>query len=180
VVPFELNSNSPAQVVVNYQGQISAPQTVPTSAAAPGVFTLNGSGTGAVLAVNLADKSVNDANHPAMAGSSVLLYLTGAGQTNPPGTNGQLAGNSPPLPLLPVTATIGGKSVTPSYAGSAPGIVQGVIQVNLQIPAGLTAGPVPIQLAVGGANTQSSMTIWVANPATSSQPSAMNHPPGRR
>ena len=180
VVPFELNSNSPAQVVVNYQGQISAPQTVPTSAAAPGLFTLNGSGTGAVLAVNLADKSVNDANHPAMAGSSVLLYLTGAGQTNPPGTNGQLAGNSPPLPLLPVTATIGGKSVTPSYAGSAPGIVQGVIQVNLQIPAGLTAGPVPIQLAVGGANTQSSMTIWVANPATSSQPSAMNHPPGRR
>jgi uncharacterized protein (TIGR03437 family) len=164
IVPFAVNSNSPAQVVVNYQGLISSTFTVPTSAAAPGLFTLNGSGSGAVLAVNLADNSVNDANHPAKAGSSVLLYLTGAGQTNPPGTDGHVA--AVPLPQLnfPVTATIGGKSVTPSYAGAAPGIVEGVTQVNLQIPAGLN-GSVAIQLAVGGANTQSGTTIWVTDPS---------------
>jgi trimeric autotransporter adhesin len=180
VVPFEVNPNSPAQVVVNYQGQISQTLTVPTTAAAPGVFTLNGSGTGPVLAVNLADSSVNDANHPAKAGTSVLLYLTGAGQTNPPGTNG-LPGAVPlPQPNFKVTATIGGQAVTPSYAGAAPGVVAGVLQVNLQIPTGLTAGAVPIQLAVGGANTQSGTTIWVANPATSTQPSAMNEPVRRR
>jgi uncharacterized protein (TIGR03437 family) len=163
VAPFELNANSPAQVVVNYQGQISSTFTVPTSAAGPGVFTLDGSGKGGVLAVNLADNSVNDANHPAKAGTSVLLYLTGAGQTNPPGTNGHLA--AVPLPQLSflVTATIGGKSVTPSYAGAAPSVVEGVTQVNLAIPSGLTAGQVSIQLAVGGANTQSGTTIWVAN-----------------
>jgi uncharacterized protein (TIGR03437 family) len=161
VVPFATSSNSPAQVVVNYQGQISSTFTAPTSAAAPGVFTLNGSGSGAVLAVNLADSSINDANHPAKAGTSVLLYLTGAGQTNPPGTDGHLA--TVPLPLVnfPVTATIGGKAVTPSYQGAAPGVVEGVTQVNLQIPSGLPPGAVSIQLAVGGANTQSGTTIWV-------------------
>jgi uncharacterized protein (TIGR03437 family) len=163
VVPFGLNPNSPAQVVVNYQGQISSAKTVPASAAAPGVFTLNGSGSGAVLAVNVADNSVNDANHPAKAGSSVLLYLTGTGQTNPGGTDGHLAAVPLPLVNFPVTATIGGQSVKPSYAGAAPGIVEGVTQVNLTIPSGLTAGQVPVQLAVGGANTQSGITIWVAN-----------------
>jgi uncharacterized protein (TIGR03437 family) len=162
-VPFELNANSPAQVVVKYQGQISSTQTVSTSAAVPGVFTLNASGTGPVLAVNLDDKSVNDANHPAKAGSNVLLYLTGAGQTNPPGTNGHVAAIPLPQVNFPVTATIGGKSVTPSYAGAAPGVVEGVTQVNLTIPSGLTAGQVSIQLAVGGANTQTGTTIWVAN-----------------
>jgi uncharacterized protein (TIGR03437 family) len=161
-VPFELNANSPAQVVVTYQGQISS-VTVPTSAAAPAVFTLDGSGKGGVLAVNLSDSSVNDANHPAKAGSNVLLYLTGAGQTNPPGTNGHLGAVPLPQVNFPVTATIGGQSVKPSYAGAASGVVEGVTQVNLQIPSGLTAGQVSIQLAVGGANTQSGTTIWVAN-----------------
>jgi len=177
IAPFEMNTNSAAQVVVNYQGQISQTRTAATSAAAPGVFTLNGSGSGAVLAVNLADSSVNDANHPALAGSSVLLYLTGAGQTNPPGTNGHVAAVPLPQPTFPVTATIGGKAVTPSYAGAAPGIVEGVLQINLQIPSGLTAGAVPIQLAVGGVNTQSGTTIWVANPAA--QPSLARLRPDR-
>lgn len=174
IVPFELNTGSGAQVVVNYQGQISSTLTVPTAASAPGVFTLNG---GAVLAVNLADNSVNDANHPALAGSSVLLYLTGAGQTNPPGTNGHVAAVPLPQPTLPVTATIGGKAVTPSYAGAAPGVVEGVLQVNLQIPSGLSSGAVPIQLSVGSTNAQSGTTIWVANPTA--QPSLARYQPAR-
>jgi uncharacterized protein (TIGR03437 family) len=163
VTPFDLNANSPAQVVVSYGGNLSAAMTVPTTAATPAIFTLDGSGTGQILAVNVADGSINGPNHPAKAGSSVFLYLTGAGQTNPPGTDGQLG--AVPLPLLnfPVTATIGGQSVTPSYAGGAPGVVAGVTQVNLTIPSGLTAGAVPIQLSVGGANTQNGTTIWVSN-----------------
>ena len=163
VVPFELNPNAPAQVVATYRGQISSALTAKTSAAVPAVFTLNGAGTGAVLAINVADGSINDANHPAKAGGTVSLYLTGAGQTNPPGTNGAIGAAPLPLPNFPVTATIGGKAVTPSFAGQAPGVVQGVLQVNLPVPSGLTAGAVPIQLSVGGANTQNGTMIVVGN-----------------
>ena len=37
-----------------------------------------------------------------------------------------------------------------TYAGIAPGLVQGAMQANVQIPAGITPGPsVPIVLTVG-------------------------------
>jgi uncharacterized protein (TIGR03437 family) len=58
--------------------------------------------------------------------------------------------------------TIGGKSVTPSYAGGAPGIVAGLTQVNVQIPSGLPAGEVPITVQVGGVPAQAGVTIAVS------------------
>jgi hypothetical protein len=36
--------------------------------------------------------------------------------------------------------TIGGKTATVNFAGGAPGSVAGVIQVNAQIPSGITVG----------------------------------------
>ena len=66
-----------------------------------------------------------------------------------------------PLPVLPVTATIGGRSVQPQYAGAAPGLVAGVLQVNVQIPTGLTAGAVPVVLQVGSSSSANGVTIYV-------------------
>jgi uncharacterized protein (TIGR03437 family) len=49
-----------------------------------------------------------------------------------------------------VTATIGGVSETPSFAGLAPGFVA-LYQVNVQIPATISAGSaVPVSLTVYG------------------------------
>jgi uncharacterized protein (TIGR03437 family) len=64
------------------------------------------------------------------------------------------------LPILPVTATLGGQSIQPQYAGAAPGQVAGVIQVNLQIPTGLT-GAVPAVIAVGTSSSPNGVTIYV-------------------
>ncbi|HLH17388.1 MAG TPA: hypothetical protein VKX45_09225 [Bryobacteraceae bacterium] len=163
VVPFATNPNSPAQIVVSAQGQLSSTITVKMSAAVPGLFTLDGSGTGQLAAINVADGSVNGPSHPAKAGDFVAIYLTGAGQTNPASTDGALGAVPLPLPLFPVTATVGGHAVQPQYAGQAPGLIAGVVQVNLQIPSGLTPGAVPVQVTVGGANSQSGTTIWVGN-----------------
>ena len=66
-----------------------------------------------------------------------------------------------PLPNLQVTATIGGRAATVQYAGGAQGIVAGVMQVNLQVPSGLAAGPQPVLLQVGGVPTQTGITIVV-------------------
>jgi uncharacterized protein (TIGR03437 family) len=64
--------------------------------------------------------------------------------------------------VLPLTAQVGGQAAQIFYAGGAPGIVQGVIQVNLQIPATAPSGPsVPIVLNVGGQGSQQGLTIAI-------------------
>ena len=47
------------------------------------------------------------------------------------------------------------------YAGPAPGLVNGAIQVNLTVPSGLTSGPQPVVITVGTAQTQAGITVAV-------------------
>ena len=161
VVPF-VTSGSVAQIFVEYQGQSSAGFNVSVATVTPGVFTLNSSGTGQAAAVNQ-DGSLNGSAKPAKAGNYVSLYVTGAGQTNPGGTDGHLAAVPLPLPLLPVTVTIGGQPAPINYAGASPGLVEGVMQVNAQVPSGLTPGNVPVVVQVGTSSTQPGVTIAVSN-----------------
>jgi len=158
IVPFGVNPGSLA-VYVGYQGQIGAPVTVTAAAAAPAFFTLDYSGKGQAAAVNSSDSSINGAAHPAAAGSLVLLYATGMGRTNPVVTDGSLDAAPFPLPTLPVAATIGGKAATVQYAGGAQSVVAGVMQINLVVPSGLTPGPNPVVLTVGGVSSPAGVTI---------------------
>jgi uncharacterized protein (TIGR03437 family) len=64
--------------------------------------------------------------------------------------------------LQPVTVTIGGKTAETNYAGGAPEIVQGVMQVNAQIPSGLPAGNAAVVVSVGGVTTQAGVTVAVS------------------
>jgi uncharacterized protein (TIGR03437 family) len=56
---------------------------------------------------------------------------------------------------------IGGKDAVVSYAGGAPGLTNGLLQVNVAIPAGLAAGPQPIVLKVGNASSTGAVTVAV-------------------
>jgi uncharacterized protein (TIGR03437 family) len=63
-----------------------------------------------------------------------------------------------------VKVTIGGQTANVNFAGGAPGAVAGVIQVNAQIPSGITVGAaVPVVVQVGTSNSQPGVTISVAN-----------------
>ena len=65
-------------------------------------------------------------------------------------------------PVLPVTATIGGVQATVAYAGSAAGLVSGVMQVNLVIPATAPTGSnVPSVVSVGGTPSQAGVTVAI-------------------
>jgi uncharacterized protein (TIGR03437 family) len=58
--------------------------------------------------------------------------------------------------------TIGGLPAEVLYAGGAPGLVAGLLQVNARVPEGVTAGPaVPITLVVGAAQSQPGVTLVV-------------------
>jgi uncharacterized protein (TIGR03437 family) len=162
IVPFGI-SGSQVQVTAVYNGQTSAALPASVATAVPALFTLNASGSGQAAAVNQ-NGSVNGASAPVKIGDAISLYLTGAGQTNPPGSDG-LPGTGPSGgPVLPVTASIGGRTATVQYAGSAQGLVAGVIQVNVIVPTGVTAGAaVPVTVQVGSNNTQPNVTIAVSN-----------------
>ncbi len=161
VVPYAVAGNPSTQVQVEYRGTRSAPVTLPLAPAAPAIFTLDSSGRGAGAILNQ-DSSVNSPANPARIGSVVSIFATGEGQTSPAGVDGKPGSNPVPHPILPVSVTIGGQTVTPIYAGGAPGDVAGVLQVNVKIPSGIqTGGAVPVLLQVGNALSQSGVTIAV-------------------
>ncbi len=158
LVPYEIFGSSTANISVSYRGQ-TATTTVPVVTAAPGLFTLDFSGGGQVVALN-GDGTLNRSSSPAAAGSVITFFATGEGATNPPGEDGTVNDRIIREPQAPVTVTIGTKPATVIYAGTASGMVQGVLQVEAVIPAGLT-GAVPVVLTVGTANSQSNATISV-------------------
>ena len=73
-----------------------------------------------------------------MKDSVLTFYVDGAGLLTPALPDGSIAAQPLAKPVLPVSVTIGGKPATILYAGSAPGLVAGIIQVNCIVPAGLT------------------------------------------
>lgn len=92
------------------------------------------------------DFTVNSKNNPAAANSTVVLYLFGGGsyQGNPP--DGTIDGNTLWAPVLDVTSNLG----KVSYAGSAPGLALGVMQVNVQLtPLPSSPSYISLDLLVG-------------------------------
>ena len=92
-------------------------------AAAPGIFTQNASGSGPGAILNQ-DYTVNGPSHPASRGSTIVVYMTGEGQTAPVGVTGKVTtvntsgvGPLTPAPLLPVSALIGGLPALVQFAG---------------------------------------------------------------
>jgi xyloglucan-specific exo-beta-1,4-glucanase len=161
VVPFAVSGNASTSVQASYLGVLSLPLVVPVVPAVPGIFTVSAQGTGAGAVLNQ-DSSPNSAFNPAARGDYVSIYATGGGETNPPGVDGLITGLATPLPILPVTVQIDGIDATVSFAGDAPDIVSGVIQVNAQVPAGVSPGPaVPVVIKVGGYPSQLGVTLAV-------------------
>lgn len=161
VVPYQ-TSGPIVKVVAQYLDQISAPITLSVASSAPGLFTLDSSGRGQAAALN-ADGSGNTAGNPAGVGSFISLFATGEGQTSPAGVDGLPASAPAPQPVLPVTVTIGEQRAEVQYAGGAPGLVAGVMQINVQIPSGIQTGnAVPVMVTVGSASSQTGVTIAVS------------------
>jgi len=124
-LPASLGSGNSATMAVTVGSASSTPVTVAISPAWPAIFN-NG--------VLNQDNSVNSAANPAVAGSIIQIFATGIP------TGGEwFSGSS-------VTANIGAATnLVPVYAGAAPGL-NGVQQVNVAVPSGLTGGTAPLTL----------------------------------
>ena len=157
-VPFELDGLSQAEVLVNNNGVLSAPETIALGPAVPALFTLSqtGQGSGAIFHSNFAP--VN-ASNPAAAGEVIVLYATGLGAVDPAVETGNATDG-----LTTVTGNvqvnIGGQPATVDFAGMAPGFV-GLYQINVRVPAGIPSGEVPVEISVDGILSTGSATVAV-------------------
>jgi uncharacterized protein (TIGR03437 family) len=160
IVPFGLASAVSTKVVVEVQGIASNPVNEAVGSSSPAIFAVSG-GTGQGAVLNQ-DNRPNNASNPAAAGSVLQVFATGAGQTDPAGIDGQIAGASAVFPVMKVTATIGGIDAPVQYAGSSNGLVAGVTQVNVAIPASAQPGNgVPLVLTVAGNPSASAITVAI-------------------
>lgn len=158
-VPFGVAGRASTQVTVTNSGETSASSTISVAQSAPALFTADASGSGAGAIVNQ-DGTLNGSANPASRGTVVALFITGAGATNPPSADGLLATALATI-ANPVSVTIGGQAARVLYAGSAPGLIAGVAQINVQVPEGAASGAVPVQIQIGAAISQAGVTLSI-------------------
>jgi uncharacterized protein (TIGR03437 family) len=150
---------------VKYLGQSSNGIAVNVATTAPGLFTLNASGTGPGAILNQ-NNSTNSPSNPANKGDTIVVYLTGEGQTTPPGVTGKVTtvSSTPPLtpaPLLRPSVTIGAQPADFTFAGEAPGFVSGVMQLNVVIPLTAQSGDQAIVVSIGTQPSQTGVTVSI-------------------
>jgi uncharacterized protein (TIGR03437 family) len=151
--PLSLNATDSAVIEVRY-GSSAPPQFhVSVDATIWGIFQ---NPDGSAKAINQ-DGSVNSASNPAKAGSIVSIWATGFGNDA-----GPITGAVPTAPFddwcLYCQITIAGVTETVEYGGAAPGMIDGIMQVNLMIPALAEAVQNPVELDFQGATA----TLYVS------------------
>jgi uncharacterized protein (TIGR03437 family) len=134
-------------------GQVLASWLFQMDAESPGLFTVDGSGSGQVAALNQ-DGSLNNGANPAKAGSIVTLYATGQGAIGGMPPDGQLAEGIVATSQAPQVFINSG--FVPSggvlFSGLAPGFV-GLWQINVQVPVDAPPDDVIVFLIYGGVNS---------------------------
>jgi uncharacterized protein (TIGR03437 family) len=163
IMPFEVAGKTSVPLTVQRYTAQSSPVQLAVAVAEPALFTVDMSGRGQAAVLNQ-DNGVNSTLNPAERGSIVTLWGQGAGQTNPPGVDGKLAGaggNPLPKPILPVSVTIDGQDAQVLYAGAAPEMVSGLLQINVKVPTNTKTGAVPVVVNVGPYSSQPGVTLAV-------------------
>ncbi len=141
LVPYGIGASATVSVQVNTPAGNSLPATVHVAAAQPQVLR-NGS---KALALNQ-DGTLNTLANPTAPGSLVTIFASGAGLPRNPLPDGSLAGPQTPtlpiviVPAFPVAVLYGDRSVEVLYAGTAPGLVANLLQINLRLPSRLGEG----------------------------------------
>ena len=133
--------NIPATVVYSSSTQISA--TVPYAVRGP--KTSLQIGYSVPVSLDVAPSAPGIFAAVANGDRTLTLYVTGCGT---------LSQDALPLCQLPVSATLNGESAQVLYAGIAPGLVQGVNQINITIPDDTSSGPVSIVVTAGTASSK--------------------------
>jgi uncharacterized protein (TIGR03437 family) len=135
------------------------------------VFTFEGLGKGQAAVLNYdtaaASYVINSAKDTATKNSTIVIYATGLGElADASVANGQVAASVTGLLADTVRVDIDGQPAVVVYAGTAPGAVAGLVQLNAVVPPTVkTGGAVPITVSAGPAassrRSQAAVTIGI-------------------
>jgi uncharacterized protein (TIGR03437 family) len=150
---------------VEYNGQQSVAFPLRVARVAPGIYTLNSTGSGQAAAINQ-DGTFNGppgpSTVPAAQNAAIVIFATGGGQTNPPSITGSVSPINQLLRLTgTITATIGGQPATVEFAGAAPGLVTGVIQLNLRPTPGVRGNALQVVITIDGISSPLGPTVAI-------------------
>lgn len=166
-VPYALEVNRPYMIQLTSAGQRSNLWPLFVTPAAPGIFTTTGTAAGPVAAYAYDEEKqeyflVTD-SAPALRGGFAVLYATGEGMPVQPADAGRLDGviaRQASNPHSPVTVTVGGLPAEVHYAGASPGLLVGIIQINIRIPPTVPAGKtVPVAIRIRGVTSPAGPTL---------------------
>jgi uncharacterized protein (TIGR03437 family) len=138
IAPYSV-ANGIHTVRVQAPGGSASDTNEKASGSAPAIFP---------AAIVNKDGTLNGPTHPAPIGTYVVMYGTGLGQTTPAGVDGAvtpLTGYPKQVDTIQVTVSRNPLFSTPVamrllYGGPAPGLVAGVSQLNVVVPAGVESG----------------------------------------
>ena len=154
VVPFGVAGLSQVTIQIERNGASDMPPLQTTVVeSAPGVFL----GPSGAAAINQ-DGTINSKEHPAARHSIVSIFLTGAGLMEPVPADGAVPKLPYAKPVLPVSID-GGAEIL--YAGDAPGLVEGVVQINFRLPKLAGDGLTPLQIQIGNYGDSGLPQIWI-------------------
>ena len=161
VVPYGIAGRGSVNLQVEYRGVRSNALSLPVLEAKPALFSRDSSGSGPGAILN-EDNGVNGPDRPARAGSIIVLYGTGEGLPDPvPGDGAVITGAPLPRPRQTVNVLVDGIPAQVLYAGAAPSLVAGVLQINVRLPAGVTGAAVPLRISVGEIASTSAISVNV-------------------
>jgi len=157
IVPFEISrrASTTLQVVSGFATSPSVTLTVVPSD--PAIFSVLSPAPApptlpyAHAAALNQDGTINSPGNPARPGSIVVFYVNGAGLFTRSFADGSIVQPPLPEPVLPVSVLFdhGSQRVEVLYAGAAPTLVAGVLQINVRLPKDLPATYHLIQVQVG-------------------------------
>jgi len=137
----------------------------------PGMFSFDGLGKGQAAVLNYDDASgsyvINSTSTPAARSSTIVIYATGLGDLSDSTiANGQVSDTATPLAADTVRVDIDGQPSVVTYAGTTPGAVAGLVQLNAIVPPTVKApAAVSITVSVGSSvaarRSQALVTIAV-------------------
>lgn len=140
IVPTNLTGGATVSVV--YNGTLIGSTSVTVVFGVPGLYRAQPGYSTQLLAINN-DGTLNSQSNPAASGTVVMLLGTGFGNTDPACTSGGLNDDVAANLASPLSVTMNQPSQVVAYAGSAPTLLCGITQINLQVSG--APGPMYLQ-----------------------------------
>jgi uncharacterized protein (TIGR03437 family) len=148
VSPNQINAQMPAAAIgavtvnVHTPGGVSDNFNLTVQPTAPAVFLSGTAGpqTNIPTVIRAQNNQLVTDSNPIQRGDTLIIYLTGCGQTTPIVGDGLPAPGTPfALTLVPPSVQLGGQALSMMFAGLAPGQV-GVCQINASVPRSVPTG----------------------------------------